>query len=113
MKKVETIVRPEKVNGVKDALAKAGYRGLTAVNVKGRGRQMGLEFDLRGRKFRVDLIPKCKLELVVREEDVDRVIKVTLKSAKTGEMGDGMIFVTNVERVVGIRTGEEGLDAVS
>lgn len=113
LKKIEAIIRPERLNYVKDALAEAGFIGLTVTNVKGRGRQMGLEFDVRGRKFRVDLINKTKLEIIVKEKQVNKVIKVILDSARTGEIGDGMIFLIPVEEAIRVRTGEKKEKAIT
>ncbi len=90
LKNIEAIIRSGRLNDVKEALAEAGFRLMTVTSVKGRGRQMGLEFDFRGRKFRVDLIPKCKIELIVREENVDKVVDI-IKSARTGKKGESAI----------------------
>jgi nitrogen regulatory protein P-II 1 len=86
---------------------------VTVYEVRGRGRQMGISWKVRGNEFRVDLLPKLKLEIVVRDEDVDRVVKAILEAARTGEVGDGKVFVTDVERAYRIRTGEEGDEAVA
>jgi nitrogen regulatory protein P-II 1 len=107
MKKVEAIIRPEKLTDVKDALAEAGFTGLTVTNVKGRGRQKGLEFDVRGRKMRVDLLEKVKLEIVCDEKQVDEIISTIIENAKTGEIGDGMIFLSTIDDAIRVRTGEK------
>ena len=107
MRKVEAIIRPEKLEIVKKALSDAGYVGMTVSEVKGRGVQGGIVERYRGREYIVDLIPKIKIELVVREEDVDNVIDIICENARTGNPGDGKIFVIPVERVVRVRTKEE------
>ncbi len=112
MKKIEAVIRPEKLNEVKDALAESGFPGLTAYEVKGRGRQKGLALSYRTSEYRVDMLPKTKIELVVKKEDVDKVIEIILKVSKTGSIGDGKIFVLPVDEVVRVRTGERGKDAV-
>jgi nitrogen regulatory protein P-II 1 len=113
VKKVEAIIRPERLNDVKDALAEAGFLGLTVTNVRGRGRQKGLEFDVRGRKMRVDLLNKVKLEVACKDKQVDKVISTIIESARTGEIGDGMIFVSTIDDVIRVRTGEKGEKTVS
>lgn len=113
MKKIEAIIRPEKLNDVKDALAEAVFAGLTVTNVRGRGRQKGLEFDVRGRKMRVDLLNKVKIEVVCKDKQEDKVISTIIESARTGEIGDGMIFVSIIEDVIRVRTGEKGEKAIS
>ncbi len=112
MKKVEAIIRPEKLEDVKLALEEAGFIGMTVTEVKGRGRQKGIEHQWRGRKYRVDLLPKVKIEMVVRDEDVDKVVDIILSNARTGSIGDGKIFVTTVEEVIRVRTGERGEKAI-
>jgi nitrogen regulatory protein P-II 1 len=107
MRKVEAIIRPEKLEIVKKALSDAGYVGMTVSEVKGRGVQGGIVERYRGREYIVDLIPKVKIELVVKEEDVDNVIDIICENARTGNPGDGKIFVIPVERVVRVRTKEE------
>jgi len=112
MKKIEAIIRSEKLSDVKDALAEKGFPGLTAYEVKGRGRQKGLALSYRTSEYRVDMLPKMKIELVVKQEDVDKVIDTILSVAKTGSIGDGKIFVLPVDDVVRVRTGERGKDAI-
>ncbi len=112
MKKVEAIIRPEKMDAVKDALTKAGYVGMTINEVKGRGIQGGIIERYRGREYIVDLISKVKIELVVREKNVDEVVKIICENAKTGEPGDGKIFIIPVEEVVRVRTGEKDEKAI-
>jgi nitrogen regulatory protein P-II 1 len=106
MKKIEAIIRPEKLNPVKSALEEMGVRGLTVLEVKGRGEQKGLEFTHRAGKYRVDLLPKVEIDIVVEDSAVDNVISKIIETARTGEIGDGKIFVTPVEKAVKIRTGE-------
>jgi nitrogen regulatory protein P-II 1 len=111
--KVEAIIRPEKLEAVKNALAEAGYIGLNAVNVVGRGVQRGVVYQARGgQPVEVDMIPKVKLELVVRDQDTDKVIDIIIKAARTGRIGDGKIFCSPVSEVVRVRTGERGEAAI-
>ncbi|MBW9222065.1 P-II family nitrogen regulator [Methanothermococcus sp. SCGC AD-155-C09] len=112
MKKIESIIRPERVDIVKNALADAGYIGMTISEVKGRGIQGGITERYRGREYTVDMLPKIKLEIVVKDSDVEKVIKIICENAKTGKHGDGKIFVIPVESVVRVRTGEKDDDAV-
>ncbi len=108
MKKIEAIIRPEKLDIVKKALADEGFLGMTVVEVKGRGIQGGIVERYRGREYIVDLLQKVKIEMVVKDEDVDKVINIICKNARTGNYGDGKIFVLPVERAVRVRTKEEG-----
>jgi nitrogen regulatory protein P-II 1 len=112
MKKVEAIIRPERIDIVKNALAEAGYVGMTINEVKGRGIQGGITERYRGREYIVDLIPKVKIELVVKGDDAEEVIKIICENAKTGNHGDGKIFVIPVETVVRVRTGERDEEAI-
>ncbi len=113
MKKVEAIIRPEKVTVVKDALADAGFNGLNVVSVTGRGTQKGIVHMGRGgQPVTIDMLAKAKLELVVRDMDTERVCEVIIDTARTGEIGDGKIFISNVEDVIRVRTGERGEEAV-
>ena len=113
MKKIEAIVRPERVTAVKDALAEAGFAGMNTVQVMGRGVQKGIVHQGRGGgTIAVDMLPKTKIELVVDDGDADRVIDIVVDAARTGEIGDGKIFVTPVENVVRVRTGERGQAAI-
>jgi nitrogen regulatory protein P-II 1 len=107
MKKIEAIIRPEKLNQVKAALEAIDLKGLTVHDVLGRGEQKGLEFINRAGKYRVDLLPKVMITIVVPDKEVDRVITTVVESARTGEMGDGKVFISDVERCIRIRTGEE------
>src|SRR3989338_1040244 len=96
MKKIEAIVRPEKVDDVRKALDKAGYPGVTISEVEGHGKQKGVTRQWRGESYKVDLLPKVKLEIVVSDKDADRIISAVAGSAKTGAVGDGKIFVTDI-----------------
>jgi len=112
MKKVEAVIRQEKLTEVKDALATAGFVGLTAYEVKGRGRQKGISLSYRTTEYRVDMLPKMKIEVVVDDKDVDKVIETIINTVKTGNIGDGKIFVLPVEEVIRVRTGERGSTAI-
>ena len=112
MKKIEAIIKPFKLEEVKDALASIEITGMTVNEVKGYGRQQGHSELYRGAEYVVDFLPKIKLEVVVADENVDKVISTIVEAAKTGKIGDGKIFVTNVEKVIRIRTGEKDEDAV-
>lgn len=112
MKKIEAIIRPERLERVKVALEEIGIVGMTVTEVRGRGRQKGMRMQFRGREMEVDLLPKVKVEVVVKDEVVDSVIETMTGAARTGNVGDGKIFVIPVERVVRVRSGEEGDSAV-
>lgn len=112
MKKIEAIIRPTKIHEVKDALDEAGYESVTVTDVKGRGKQKGVMQQWRGRKYCVDLLPKIKMEVVVNDADVDKVVDVIMKTAATGSIGDGKIFIYPVEKILRIRTGETDGDAL-
>ena len=112
MKKIEAVIKPFKLEDVKDALAEAGITGMTVVEVKGYGRQQGHSELYRGAEYIVDFLPKVKIELIVSDNAVDTVIKKITEAARTGKIGDGKIFVSSVEKVVRIRTGEEDDDAI-
>jgi nitrogen regulatory protein PII len=106
MKLIEAVIKPQKLDEVKDALAAIGILGATAIEVKGYGRQLGHTERYRGAKMDIGFVPKVLLKVVVKDVDADRVIKTISETARTGAVGDGKIFVTNVEKVVRIRTGE-------
>jgi nitrogen regulatory protein P-II 1 len=112
MKKVEVIVKPFKLDDVKEALSSIGVQGMTVTEVKGFGRQKGHKEIYRGAEYLVDFLPKIKIEMVVVSEMVDQVLEKVISAARTGTIGDGKIFVIPVENVVRIRTGETGKDAV-
>jgi nitrogen regulatory protein P-II 1 len=112
MKMVEAIVKPFKLDEVKEALTKAGVQGMTVEEVKGFGRQKGHTELYRGAEYSVDFLPKVKIQVLVPDDNVAKVVEVITESAKTGKIGDGKIFVTPVEEVIRIRTGEKGDDAI-
>ncbi len=112
MKKVEAIIKPFKLEEVKDALGEVGIEGMTVTEVKGFGRQKGHTEIYRGSEYTVDFLPKIKLELVVPDTSVETAIAAIIKAAKTGKIGDGKIFVSNVEQAIRIRTEEKGEAAV-
>ena len=112
MKLITAIIKPFKLDEVKDALKAANVTGITVTEVRGFGRQGGHVETYRGAEYKADFIPKVRLELVVDEAVVDRVVEVIVKSAGTGKIGDGKVWITEVSRVVRIRTGEEGRDAI-
>lgn len=112
MKKIEAIIKPFKLDEVREALSELGVTGLTVTEVKGFGRQKGHTELYRGAEYVVDFLPKVKIELVVADATVDMALEAIVKTARTGKIGDGKIFVTNVEQVIRIRTGESGEAAV-
>ncbi len=112
MKKIEAIIKPFKLDEVREALSEVGITGLTVTEVKGFGRQKGHTELYRGAEYVVDFLPKLKLELVVADATAERAVEAIIKAARTGKIGDGKIFVTNVEQVIRIRTGESGEAAI-
>ena len=112
MKQITAIIKPFKLEEVRESLAEQGVTGLTVTEVKGFGRQKGHTELYRGAEYVVDFLPKVKVEVVVKDSDVDRCLEAIVKAAKTGKIGDGKIFVTGVEQVVRIRTGETDESAV-
>lgn len=112
MKKIEAIIKPFKLDEVKESLSEIGIQGLTISEVKGFGRQKGHTELYRGAEYVVDFLPKIKLEIIVREDMVTKVVETIQRAAKTGRIGDGKIFVLPVEEVIRIRTGEKGEDAL-
>ena len=112
MKQITAVIKPFKLDEVRESLAAVGVSGLTVTEVKGFGRQKGHTELYRGAEYVVDFLPKVKVELVVADESVENAIEAIVKAARTGKIGDGKIFVTAVEQVVRIRTGESGPDAV-
>jgi nitrogen regulatory protein PII len=112
MKKIEAIVKPFKLDDVRQALSEIGVTGMTVTEVKGFGRQKGHTEFYRGAEYVVDFLPKVKLDIAVADDAVDTVIEAISRAAHTGRIGDGKIFVTSLERVVRIRTAEEGEDAI-
>jgi len=112
MKKIEAVVRVEKLDEVVEALEKTGCPGMMITRIEGHGRQKGLVEQFRGREYKVNFLPKIKIEVVVKDADVDKVIKTITDNARTGEVGDGKIFVYSAENSVRIRTGEKGEGAI-
>jgi nitrogen regulatory protein P-II 1 len=112
VKLIEAVIRQEKLDAVKTALEAGGYFGMTVSQVSGRGRQGGLTLQWRVGEYKVDLLPKVKVEVVVLDQDVARILNVITTAARTGEMGDGKLFVLPVESVVRVKTGEEGENAI-
>ncbi len=112
MKKIEAIIRPEKLEAVRNALAEMGIRGMTVTEVSGRGRQTGITLQWRVGEYKVEFLPKVKIEMVVLDEDIGKAIHAIIRTARTGERGDGKIFVLPVENAVRIRTGDEGESAI-
>ena len=112
MKKIEAIIKPFKLDDVKEALNEIGIQGMTITEVKGYGRQKGHKEIYRGAEYIVDFIPKVKIEIVLEAERADQVVEAIRESANTGKIGDGKIFVVTVEEAVRVRTGETGKDAI-
>ncbi|HID78304.1 MAG TPA: P-II family nitrogen regulator [Planctomycetaceae bacterium] len=113
MKKVEAIIRPFTLDPVKDALVECGIRGMTVTEVRGFGRQKGHSEIYRGSEYTVDFVPKLKVEVVVPDEEADKVVEAIIQAARTGHVGDGKIFVSRMEQSVRIRTGEMDVAALS
>ncbi len=112
MKRIEAVIKPFKLEDVKDALAEIGITGMTVSEVKGYGRQKGHSELYRGAEYVVDFLPKIKMEMVVEDESVDQVINTIVEAARTGKIGDGKIFVSDVEKIIRIRTGETDSEAI-
>ncbi len=112
MKKIEAIIRPERLGVVRKALEELGYPGMTIFEVKGHGKESGLTEQWRGQEYRIELLPRIKIEIVVLDEDAARTLSAIVRSARTGEVGDGKIFVLPVEGAVRVRTGDEGENAI-
>lgn len=112
MKKIEAIIRHFKIEEVKDALADQGVRGMTVIEVRGFGRQKGHTETYRGAEYEVDFVPKIKLEVVVNDDDVQKVVSAITSTARTGQVGDGKIFISDLTEVIRIRTGETAEAAV-
>ncbi|MGZ3536270.1 MAG: P-II family nitrogen regulator [Thermodesulfobacteriota bacterium] len=112
MKKIEAIVKPFKLDEVKNALNKIGVQGMTVTEVKGFGRQRGHTESYRGTEYAIDFLPKSKIELIIPDELITQVIETIERTAKTGKIGDGKIFLSSVEEVIRIRTGEHGREAL-
>src|ERR687893_160414 len=112
MKKIEAIIKPFKLDEVKEALQEIGLQGITVIEAKGFGRQKGHTELYRGAEYVVDFLPKVKIEIVLMPEQVDPAVEAILKAARTGRIGDGKIFVLDIEEAIRIRTGERGADAI-
>ena len=112
MKLITAIVKPFKLDDVKEALKAAGVQGITVTEVKGFGRQGGHTETYRGSEYQIDFVPKMRIELVVEDSSLERTLDVIRESASTGKIGDGKIWITNVEQIIRIRTGEHGADAI-
>ena len=112
MQKIEAIIRPERLEQVKEALSQAGFAGLNIVHVTGRGVQQGIVHGARGEEMRVDMLPKIKLEVVVKEGDIQTAVDAIVGAAQTGAIGDGKIFITPVAEAIRVRTGERGDSAI-
>lgn len=112
MKKIEAIIRPTKVGDVCAALNKAGHPGIMITEIEGHGKQSGIEQEFRGKTYKVELLTKAKIEIVAKNDDVDKIIKVIRDSALTGKVGDGKIFIYPIDDAIRIRTGESGETAI-
>ena len=112
MKKIEAIIRPHKLDEVQDALSEAGYPGLTVSEVRGYGRQKGHKEIYRGTEYNINFVPKLKIELICSDDRAEAALEIIIKTSKTGEVGDGKIFVYNVADAIRIRTGESGESAL-
>jgi nitrogen regulatory protein P-II 1 len=112
MKKILAIIRPDKLEEVKQALEEIGCHGLTIKEVRGRGRQLGITESYRGHDYKVDMLPKTEIEIVTTEEKLENIVQTIIKTAQTGDIGDGKIFISPVEEVIRIRTGERGEKAI-
>jgi nitrogen regulatory protein P-II 1 len=108
LKKIEAIIRPFKVDDVREALAEIGIKGMTIIEVKGYGRQKGHTELYRGSEYQIDFLPKVKIEIVVKDSLLDKVVSTLLNSAKTGQVGDGKIFISTIDEVIRVRTEESG-----
>lgn len=112
MKKIEAVIRPFKLDEVKEALMEEGIRGLTISEVRGYGRQKGHTETYRGSEYRIEFIPKIKIEVVIDDDKIDRIVDAILKTAKTGQVGDGKIFIYDIQEIIRIRTEESGRSAL-
>jgi nitrogen regulatory protein P-II 1 len=112
MKKIEAVIRHHKLDDIKNALVKEGFHGMTATEVHGYGRQKGHKETYRGAEYQVDFVPKVKVEIVTKDSDAQKVIDIIVGSARSGEIGDGKIFVTDLAQTIRVRTGETGDSAI-
>ena len=112
MKKIEAVIRPGKLEDIKEALSKFNIHGMTITQVMGCGLQKGRKEIYRGTEYNINLLPKVKVEVVIKDKYVDEVVKIISEAARTGEVGDGKIFIYNIENAVRVRTGDSGEDAI-
>lgn len=112
MKKIEAVIKPFKLEDVKDALAEIGITGMTVSEVKGYGRQKGHSELYRGAEYVVDFLPKIKMEMIIDDDQLDQVVNTVVEAARTGKIGDGKIFVSDIDKIVRIRTGETDSEAI-
>ena len=112
MKKIEAIIRPEKLGEVRKQLDKSGYPGIMITEIEGHGKQKGLEQQWRGEKYKLEFLPKVKLEIIAKDSDADRIVSAIMQTARTGAVGDGKIFISDIQDAVRIRTGDRGEKAV-
>lgn len=112
MRKIEAVIRPEKLDNVRKALEKIGYSGLMISEIEGHGKQKGIVQQWRGEKYRIELLPKIKIEIVARDSEVENIVQIIKESAWTGEIGDGKIFIYEIKDAIRIRTGERGEKAI-
>lgn len=112
MKKIEAVIRVEKLDDVREAIEKLGYPGMMITHIEGHGRQKGLVEQFRGREYKVELLPKIKIEIIAKNGDVEKIVSAVASASRTGEIGDGKIFVYPVEDALRIRTGEKGEGAI-
>ena len=112
MKKIEAIIRPDKFESVKKSLEEAGYAGVTLTEVEGHGKQKGLSQQFRGYKYKVEFLPKLKLEIVTADQNVDNLVKAIMRGAATGQVGDGKIFIYTIDEAYRISSGEKGESAI-
>ncbi|UCG82368.1 MAG: P-II family nitrogen regulator [Dehalococcoidia bacterium] len=112
MKKIEATIRPEKLEPVRSALAEIGIMGMTVTEVSGRGKQGGIALQWRAGEYRIEFLPKVQIEVVVLDEDLSRALNAIVRKARTGERGDGKIFVIPIDNAIRIRTGDEGINAI-
>ena len=112
MKKIEAIIRPQKLNEVKEKLKSLNYPGMSIIRIEGHGKQKGKIEQFRGREYRREFLPKVKLEIIVKDEDLESIVETIIEAGRTGEIGDGKIFISEITDVVKIRTGEKGEQAL-
>jgi len=113
MKKIEAVIRPQKLNEVRESLKNLGYPGMSITRIEGHGKRKGKIEQFRGQEYKVELLPEVKIEIMAKDSDVIAITKAISKAAKTGNVGDGKIFISPIEDIIRIRTGEKGEDALS